>query len=197
LLLFFILRDGKRLYAPSLDLLPLTRKKSSEIYDVVYDTVHATFIGIVLVAILQGTLLGITFWALGLPAPLLWGSVAILLCMIPFAGAPIVWVPTCLLLASQGHWVQAVILAIVGMGVIGLVDNIFKPVIIGMRVKLHPMAVALAIFGGIATMGPVGILVGPVVLSVLLGAVQVIREMTESNVDNGSDDQRPAIDSAP
>ena len=197
LLLFFILRDGKRLYAPSLDLLPLTRKKSSEIYDVVYDTVHATFIGIVLVAILQGTLLGITFWALGLPAPLLWGSVAILLCMIPFAGAPIVWVPTCLLLASQGHWMQAVILAIVGMGVIGLVDNIFKPVIIGMRVKLHPMAVALAIFGGIATMGPVGILVGPVVLSVLLGAVQVIREMTELNVDNGSDDQRPAIDSAP
>jgi predicted PurR-regulated permease PerM len=195
LLLFFILRDGKRLYAPSLDLLPLPRRKSSEIYDVVYDTVHATFVGIVLVAILQGTLLGLTFWALGLPAPLLWGSVAILLCMIPFAGAPIIWIPTCVLLASQGHWAQAVVLAIVGAAVIGLVDNIFKPVIIGMRVRLHPMAVALAIFGGIATMGPVGILVGPVVLSVLLGAVQVIREMTQSHIDDGGDDQGPAIDS--
>lgn len=196
LLLFFILRDGKKLYMPSLDLLPLPREKSGEIYDTVYDTVHATFIGIVLVAILQGTLLGITFWALGLPAPLLWGAVAILLCMIPFAGAPIIWVPTALILASQGHWWQAITLAVVGAGVIGIVDNVFKPVIIGMRVKLHPMAVALAIFGGIATMGPVGILVGPVVLSVLLGAVQVIREMTASNVDDGGDDQRPAIDSA-
>jgi predicted PurR-regulated permease PerM len=196
LLLFFILRDGKKLYAPSLDLLPLPREKSGEIYDTVYDTVHATFIGIVLVAILQGTLLGITFWALGLPAPLLWGAVAILLCMIPFAGAPIIWLPTSLILASQGHWWQAITLVAVGAGVIGLVDNVFKPVIIGMRVKLHPMAVALAIFGGIATMGPVGILVGPVVLSVLLGAVQVIREMTASDVDDSSDDQRPSIDSA-
>ena len=195
LLLFFILRDGKRLYAPSLDLLPLPRQKTSQIYDTVYDTVQATFIGIVLVAILQGTLLGITFWALGLPAPLLWGCVSILLCMIPFAGAPIVWVPTSIILATQGHWVQAFILAAVGAGVIGLVDNIFKPVIIGMRVKLHPMAVALAIFGGIATMGPVGILVGPVVLSVLLGAVQVVREITELHVDDSGDDERPAIDS--
>jgi predicted PurR-regulated permease PerM len=195
LLLFFILRDGKRLHAPSLDLLPLPRKKSAEIYDTVYDTVHATFIGIVLVAILQGTLLGIAFWALGLPAPLLWGSVAILLCMIPFAGAPIIWVPTCAILASQGHWAQAIILAGVGVGVVGLVDNVFKPVIIGLRVKLHPMAVALAIFGGIATMGPVGILVGPVVLSVLLGALQVVREITELHVDDGGDDERPTIDS--
>ena len=194
LLLFFILRDGKRLYAPSLDLLPLQRSKSSEIYDTVYDTVQATFLGIVLVAILQGTLLGITFWALGLPAPLLWGAVSILLCLIPFAGAPIVWVPASIILATQGHWVQAIILAAVGVGVIGLIDNIFKPVIIGMRVKLHPMAVALAIFGGIATMGPVGLLVGPVVLSVLLGAVQVIREITESHVDDGGDDERPTID---
>ena len=132
-----------------------------------------------------------------MPAPLLWGSVAILLSMIPFAGAPIVWVPTSIILASQGHWLQAIILAAVGVGVIGLVDNIFKPVIIGMRVKLHPMAVALAIFGGIATMGPVGLLVGPVVLSILLGAVQVVREITESHVDDGGDDERTAVDSAP
>jgi predicted PurR-regulated permease PerM len=196
LLLFFILRDGKRLYAPSLDLLPLPRKKSGEIYDIVYDTVQATFIGIVLVAILQGTLLGITFWALGLPAPLLWGAVSTLLCLIPFAGAPIIWVPSAVILATQGHWVQAIILAAVGVGVIGLVDNIFKPVIIGMRVKLHPMAVALAIFGGIATMGPVGLLVGPVILSVLLGAVQVIREITESHVNDGGDDERPSVDNS-
>lgn len=195
LILFFILRDGKRLYQPSLDLLPLSREKSSEIYDTVYDTVHATFVGIVLVAVLQGTLLGITFWILGLPAPLLWGSVAILLSMIPFAGAPVIWVPASVILASQGHWPQAIILAIVGVGVIGVVDNIFKPVIIGMRVKLHPMAVAVAIFGAIAVMGPVGILVGPVVLSVLLGAMQVIREIAQSDINDSGDDERATLNS--
>ncbi|MBA3725840.1 MAG: AI-2E family transporter, partial [Armatimonadetes bacterium] len=187
LLLFFLLRDGHRLRAPATDLIPLPPHKSAAILTTVYDTVHATFYGIVLVALMQGTVLGITFWLLGLPAPLVWGMATIVLCTIPFAGAPIVWVPACLLLLSQGAWGRAVILAIIGVGVIGLIDNIFRPIIIGHRVKLHPMAVFFAIFGGIVTMGPVGLLVGPVLLSVILGAIQVLREIAATSPVEATD----------
>jgi predicted PurR-regulated permease PerM len=177
LLLFFTLKDADKLRKPALELLPLPPEKSEAIFKGVYDTVHATFFGIVLVALLQGTLLGLAFWALGLQAPLVWGMACFVLCTIPFAGAPVLWVPSCLLLLSQGDWVRAIILALVGMFVIGLIDNVLRPIIIGSRVNLHPIAVFFAIFGGIVTLGPVGILVGPVLLSVCLGAVQVLREM--------------------
>ena len=178
LLMFFTLRDCHKLKKPALDLLPLNPDKSLEVLQSVYNTVHATFYGIVLVAILQGTILGFTFAFMGLPAPLLWGMATVVLCTIPFAGAPIVWLPTCLLLAAQGFYLKAIILAIIGAFVIGLVDNVFRPIIIGARVNLHPIAVFFSIFGGIVVLGPVGILVGPVLLSVSLGAVQVLREMT-------------------
>lgn len=177
LLVFFILRDGHRLRVPAEDLIPLPKERSGEIIRTIYDTIHATFYGIVLVALMQGTVLGITFWALGLPAPLLWGMACVVLCTIPFAGAPIIWVPAALLLAAQGEWIRAIVLVAVGVLVIGLIDNIFRPVIIGARVNLHPIAVFFAIFGGIVTLGAVGILVGPVLLSVSLGAIQVLREI--------------------
>lgn len=178
MLMFFILRDCHKLKKPALELLPLTQEKSLEVLQTVYNTVHATFYGIVLVALLQGSILGVTFAFMGLPAPLLWGMACVVLCTIPFAGAPIIWVPTCLMLAAQGFYGKAIVLAIIGAFVIGLVDNILRPIIIGARVNLHPIAVFFSIFGGIVVLGPVGILVGPVLLSVSLGAVQVMREMT-------------------
>ncbi len=184
LLMFFILRDSHKLKKPALDLMPLKPEKSLEVLQGVYNTVHATFYGIVLVALLQGTILGVTFAIMGLPAPLLWGMACIVLCTIPFAGAPIIWVPTCLMLAAQGFYVKAIVLALIGAFVIGLVDNVFRPIIIGARVNLHPIAVFFSIFGGIVVLGPVGILVGPVLLSVSLGAVQVLREMTSDKIES-------------
>jgi predicted PurR-regulated permease PerM len=183
LLLFFVLRDARKLSAPSLDLIPLPADKSQKVLDSVYDTVHATFFGIVLVALVQGTLTGIALWVLGLPAPLMWGMATVVLCTLPFVGAPVVWVPMCLLLASQNRWVEAAGLALFGILVIGLVDNVFRPIIIGARVKLHAIAVFFAIMGGILTLGPIGILVGPVLLSVALGAVEVLRGMASVSTE--------------
>jgi predicted PurR-regulated permease PerM len=177
LLLFFLLRDGHKLKEPVIELMPVPDEKARSILKVVYDTVHATFFSTVVVALIQGTLLGIAFWILGLPAPLLWGVAGAILSMIPFMGTPILWVPACILLASRGQWIEAVVLALFGAFVIGLVDNVLKPVIIGARVKLHTIAVFFAIVGGIVTLGPVGVLVGPVLLSVALGVIEILREM--------------------
>ncbi|MCH8274277.1 MAG: AI-2E family transporter [Armatimonadetes bacterium] len=189
LLLFFTLRDSHRLREPALDLIPLPTEESEAAIKSIYDTVHATFYGIVLVALAQGVVLGVTFWILGLPSPLLWGMASVVLCTIPFAGAPIIWVPTALVLAYQGEWGKGIAIALVGVLIIGLIDNIFRPIIIGARMNLHPIAVFFSLVGGILTLGPVGLLIGPVLLIVALGAIQVLRQMARSEIEEGT---RPA-----
>lgn len=177
ILIFFVLRDAHRLERPAIELMPLPEARARAILKSVYDTVHAIFYSTIVVAIMQGTLLGLALWFLGLPAPLFWGVIGAVLSMIPFIGTPFVWVPAAILLASGGRWIEAIGLALFGAFVIGLVDNIFKPIIIGARVKLHPIAVFFAILGSILLLGPVGVIVGPVLLSVVLGAISILREM--------------------
>lgn len=176
ILLFFVLRDGHKLREPVYDLIPMPREKTRELLSGLFETLHATFQGIMFVAAIQGFLLGITFWALGLPAPTVAGIIGFILCTIPFAGAPVLWVPSALILALQDKWVEAVILVVVGVLVIGLVDNLLRPVIIGARTKLHTAAVFFSIVGGLFALGSIGIFVGPLLITAMIGVADIPRE---------------------
>jgi predicted PurR-regulated permease PerM len=192
ILFFFLLRDGRRLQLPALELIPLERSQAQRVLDSVYDMVHATFLGIVLVAILQGSVIGIAYWLLGVPFPLLLALVSILLAMVPMAGAPVLWVPIAFLLASQGEYTKALILVAVGVLIVGQIDTVFRPLIISSRIKLHPAPVFFAFLGGIVTLGPVGVIVGPVVLIVAIGAAQILREMAKQSVEVAETNEEPA-----
>lgn len=183
ILLFFVLRDGHRLHDPVLELLPLPRERSEQLLSGLYNTLHATFQGILFVAAIQGFLLGVVFWALGLPAPTLAGLFGFILCMIPFAGAPVLWVPSALMLALQDKWVHAIILVASGVLVIGLVDNILRPIIIGARTKLHTAAVFFAIISGIFSLGSIGLFLGPLLVTTVLGVMEVLRESKPDPVE--------------
>lgn len=180
ILMFFLLRDGYKLRDPALELIPLPRERGEAVLKSISDTVHAVFYGIVLVALIQGLVMAVGLLAVGVPGAWFWGLATVIACTIPFVGSPIVWVPTAVLLMSQGEWGKGIFIAAYGAAVVGTLDNLLRPVIIGARVKLHPVAVFFAIFGGIVLLGPVGILAGPVLLSVLLGAIQVLREILTS-----------------
>ncbi len=173
--LFFLLKDGARALPAIRAFIPLSPEQTDAVLAKAEGTLYATFYGIVLVAIIQGTIGGLVFWALGIPAPLLWGLVMTALCIIPLAGAPVVWVPAAALLALQGQIGKALILVALGAGVIGTADNITRPFIIGGRTSLHPMAVFFAILGGLFILGSVGVFLGPVLLSVTLGLLDVLR----------------------
>ncbi len=129
--LFFILKDGSRLLPAVKAFIPLDQEQTDTVLARAVETMYATFYGVVLVAMIQGTLGGLAFWFLGLPSPLLWGVVMTALCIIPLAGAPIVWVPAVALLAVQGLYVKAIVLGLWGWLVVGLVDNFTRPFIIG------------------------------------------------------------------
>lgn len=176
LTLFFLLRDAHKLKEPALELIPLPRERSEAVLDRMGKTIQAVFIGVVLVALVQGLLAGAAYWALGVPSPAVWCFVTIILCAIPLLGAPVVYVPLAIILMAQGNWAGGIGLAAWGFIVISNVDNFLRPFIIGSRVQLHPMAVFFSLLGGVFALGPVGLMAGPVLLTVALALQDVIRE---------------------
>jgi predicted PurR-regulated permease PerM len=180
--LFFLLRDSPRLLPAARAFIPLDGAQTDALLRRVVETIHATVYGATVVAVTQGTLGGLAFWALGLPSPLLWGAVMTVLCLVPLVGAPVVWVPAALALAAQGSYGKAIALALWGALVVGLVDNFLRPLLIGARTQLHPLVVFFSIFGGLLLMGPLGLLLGPVILAVTLVLMDILKlQLTEQD----------------
>jgi len=178
LLVFFILLDSDRLYEPALALIPLPKAKSQALLTSIYDTVHATFFGVVLVSILNGILIGLWFLLLDIPGALWWGVITALLSFIPIAGAPFVYLPVAAYLAYQGDWLRALWVISFGLLIVSLiVDKIYRSFVVGSKSKLHPMAVFFSLLGGVFAMGAVGTFIGPVVCIVALKLLDVLREI--------------------
>jgi predicted PurR-regulated permease PerM len=175
-ILFFLYRDGEKSVAAIMTALPLPEDRMAELRTRVTSTVVANFYGGVAVGALQGTLTGLTFWALGIDSPVLWGVVTGFFSLVPVVGSALVWGPAAIVLALTGHLGKAAILAGVGMAVIGTVDNIVRPLIIHRSVRLHTVFVLFALLGGVQLFGVLGLFVGPVILSVTAALVTMLHE---------------------
>ena len=162
--MFFFLKDGKSLREPFLRYCGLECEWGERILSTVEKTTHAVFRGSVLVAMIQGALMGITFALLGVPNSILLGVVAVLMCLIPILGAPVLYVPVGLLFLAQGDVTSALIVLCVGVLIISQIDNILKSFLIGHQ---HPLVIFISVLGGVAVMGSVGLILGPVTMAVL------------------------------
>ena len=165
-LLFFFLRDRRTILASIASLSPLARSDTARLFSDVDDTVHATVYGTLIVAIVQGTLGGLMFWWLGLPAPLLWGVVMGLLAVVPVLGAFIVWIPAALFLLLDGSGGKALILTLWGSIVVGGIDNVLYPMLVGRRLKMHTLLAFVSIVGGLIVFGSSGLILGPVTFAI-------------------------------
>ena len=172
-LLFFLLRDRQIALKLLRSLSPLSSVEISELFARVADTIHATIYGTLFVASIQGFLGGIMFWWLGLPSPLLWGVVMALLAMIPMVGSLFVWLPAAMFLAIEGNWGKALILVLWGMMVVGTIDNLIRPILVGNRLKLHTALAFISVVGGLLVFGPAGLVLGPVTLAVTQSLLNV------------------------
>ncbi|OWU65688.1 MAG: hypothetical protein CBB60_003380, partial [Armatimonadetes bacterium Cent15-Ar3] len=105
------------------------------------------------------------------------GVISVLLCVVPLLGAPVIYVPVGLLFLAQGETTKAAIVLAVGFIIVSQIDNVLKPLFIGSKVALHPLAIFVSVLGGIAVFGPIGLMVGPMVLSILLGLYDHIAEV--------------------
>jgi predicted PurR-regulated permease PerM len=175
--LFFLFRDGNWIQRRVGSVLPLTAEQSTRLVSRVSETIVASVHGGIAVGVAQGLLTGIALWVLGLSSPVLWGLVAALASLIPLVGTGLVWVPATAVLAVDGHWIKALILLAWGAGVVAQIDAVVRPYIISGRAKMHNLLIFFALLGGVKAFGFIGLFMGPVIVSVTIVLLDMLREV--------------------
>lgn len=174
-LLFYFLRDRQHGLQAVAGLSPLRAPETAYILSRFAETVHATLLGTVFVAAVQGTLGGLMFWWLGLPTPVFWGLVMGLLAIVPVLGAFVIWVPAAVYLALEGAWASAAILTVWGGDIVGGIDNLLYPMLVGNRLRLHTVVAFIGAVGGIVLFGASGLVLGPAVIAITISLIDVLK----------------------
>ncbi len=172
--LFFLLRDGDALSATLERAIPLDEQHKTRLLRKFTTVIRATVKGNVAVALTQGTLGGATMWMLGVEGALLWGVLMSLLSLLPAVGAAIVWLPVAVYLLLSGAVWQGVTLILVGTFVIGLVDNLLRPILVGKDTQMPDYLVLVSTLGGIALFGLSGFVIGPVIAALFLATWDLV-----------------------
>lgn len=169
-LLFFLFRDGRELAQTIRRAIPLNDNHTRQFAGKFTSVVRATVRGNVIIAVVQGFIGGMTFWALDLKPALLWGVAMSLFSLLPAVGAALIWIPAAAYLALLELWWQAIVLTLVGIFIIGLVDNLLRPPLVGQETKLPDYIVLISTLGGISLIGINGFVVGPMVAALFIAA---------------------------
>jgi len=175
-LLFFLFRDGDGLARRIKDAIPLRPGLRDELLEKFTVVIRATVKGSILVALAQGALGGLIFWILGINAALLWAVLMAFLSLLPAVGAGLVWMPVAVYLLATGSFWQGAILIAYGFLVIGLVDNIMRPMLVGKDTKLPDYVVLISTLGGIEAFGLNGFVIGPVIAAMFIAAWQIFSQ---------------------
>lgn len=167
-LTFFLLRDGPRILGLVRSAIPLGEERAALLLAKFSEVTRATIKGNILIAMIQGAIGGIVFWLLGIPAAVLWGVIMAVLSLIPAVGASLIWVPVAIYLYATGAWIIATILVFVGVFIIGLIDNLLRPILVGRDTKLPDYLVLFSTLGGLAAFGITGFALGPLLAALFM-----------------------------
>jgi len=167
-LLFFLIRDGAALSARIMRAIPLEQDIKAQLLVKFLAVARATVKGNVAVAMLQGALGGLIFWLLDVHSPVLWGTLMAFLSLLPALGAALVWIPVAIYFLMTGAIAKAVILTLAGVLVIGLVDNLLRPMLVGKDTQMPDYLVLISTLGGMALFGLNGFVIGPVVAAMFI-----------------------------
>ena len=169
-ILFFMLRDGVQIAGMVKRAIPLDSDTKQHLLRKLTTVVRATVKGNIVVAVTQGVLGGGIFWALGLPSALLWGTVMALLSLLPAVGSALIWVPVAIYLLLTGAMLKGMVLIVFGALVIGTVDNILRPILVGKDTRMPDYLVLVSTLGGISVFGLSGFVVGPLVAALFVAS---------------------------
>jgi predicted PurR-regulated permease PerM len=167
-ILFFFLRDGNQLVAMLIRVLPLGHGRKRRLFGKFADVSLATMKGTLVVGAVQGAIGAILFWVLGIPAPVFWGTLMAAFSVLPAVGPGLVWLPAAVILLSMGHILKGIVLVLAGVLVIGLVDNVLRPLLVGRDTQMPDYLVLLATLGGLGLFGVSGFVIGPVIAAFFL-----------------------------
>lgn len=169
-LLFFLLRDGSSLSRGIRQAIPLSMEHKRYLFSKFITVLRATVKGNLAVAAMQGALGGLIFWILGVQGPILWGVLMAFLSLLPAVGAALIWGPVAIYFLVTGETWSGVTLIAFGVLVIGMIDNIFRPILVGKDTQMPDYVVLISTLGGISLFGLNGFIIGPVIAAMFIAA---------------------------
>ena len=170
-LFFFMLRDGHLMIARLIRLVPIGSESRTQLLELISSTTRAVVYGTGLTALAQGALVGVSFAIADLPSPVVFSVIAAVFALLPAGGTAFVWVPAMIWLGAQGQWGWALFMAVWGVGV-SLADNVLRPLLISRHAPVSTLAVFMGVVGGVAAFGPVGVIAGPVLLTLIMALIR-------------------------
>lgn len=185
-LLFFLFRDGVPLGRRIRQAIPLSARYKYQLLNKFIAVIRATVKGNIIVAATQGTIGGLTFWALGIEAAMLWGVIMAFLSLLPAIGSALIWAPVAIYYMIIGNYVGGFVLFFVGVVVIGLTDNFLRPILVGKDTKLPDYVVLISTLGGMALFGINGFVIGPLIAALFIAAWDLFsQERAEHEAPSG------------
>jgi len=178
--LYYLLRYGEGWLRRGAALVPLSPHITANLLRVAHQSIVANVNGVLVVALAQGLFLSLGFWFVDIGSPLLWGMFGAIASVVPFVGATLVWVPAVVGLVLMGFYWKALVLGLWAGLVVGSVDNIVRPLVVGAQEKEDPMLLGFAMLGGTYALGPLGIILGPLVVSLTGAVIEEIQKLGPS-----------------
>lgn len=185
---FYLFKDGTKLMTRLKKILPLKPQFQKEIFRKIDQITYAVIYGSIIIALIQGSLGAIGFFIFGISSPILWGILMSIFALIPFLGTAVIWGPAALFLiidglasGETGILIKGIGLLIYGIVVVSSIDNLLKPRLIGKKASVHPVLVLVGVLGGMAFLGFVGFIIGPLILA-LFEAFLEIYEKEKSQI---------------
>lgn len=175
-LMFFFIRDGATMLVKVRELVPLPPEKRQALFEHLGAVTRAVVFGTGLTALIQGALVGVAFLIVQLPSPIVFGTIAALLSLLPVGGTAFIWVPAVIVLGTQGRWIAAIFMLIWGALLVSMIDNFLKPLLISGRAPVSTLTVFIGVLGGVAAFGAVGLFLGPVVLALAVALLRFTLE---------------------
>lgn len=171
--MFFLLVDGPGMLASILDHLPLHAEEKTLLTDRFMSITRATIKGTLVIGVIQGLLTGVAFWVAGIPSVTFWTVLVIVLSIIPVIGGALIWVPACIVLFAMGSVGKAIALALFCSLIVGSVDNLLRPWLVGRDTKMHDLVILFSTMGGLIVIGPLGFIIGPVLAGLFVTSWQI------------------------
>jgi predicted PurR-regulated permease PerM len=180
-ILYFAIRDGRAAFHDLRTLVPMRPEDRARLFAHLAAVTRAMVYGTGVTALAQGALIAIGFALAGLPSPIVFGVLAALLALVPLAGTPVVWVPAVLVLALQQRWYAAVFLLVWG-GLVATLDNFLRPMLVSGRAEVGTLTVFIGVLGGVAAFGPIGVILGPLVLALVIALIRFALDVRTARV---------------
>lgn len=170
---YFLLVDGNKFLRYIEKLIPMKSEYKKALFIRFKDVSEAIFLNTILIALIQGFLVGVGFFIFGIPSGVLWGVVASFFALLPMIGTAFVWFPAFIYLLLINHYISAILFLLYGLIIVSLSDNLLQPLLLRKKIQVHPFLILITILGGIEMWGFIGLFLGPIIISILISMIQL------------------------